>query len=1012
MYFEVEKVERQLKELDANRFYDHYKIEEVEFARGKYRDFKQIDIEAWRKFKCGIDKWGDPKERYWFTKIIEIPKHLAGKEVWINLKTGREEDWDLNKNPQFLLQVNDQIVQAFDINHTQCLLAKNAKAGEKYKIDFQAYSGFAEHHVEFILSLSAYDKLSDDTYFDLHVSLEVARRLHENDYRRIQVLSILNEAANMIDFRAPHTPEYYQSLTNARELLAQKIYEDKTMAESYTASCVGHTHIDVAWLWDLEQTREKVVRSFATVLKLMDDYPEYRFMSSQPQLYEFLKEEAPDLYKQVQQKVKTGQWEVEGGMWVEADCNLASGESLIRQFLYGTRFFREEFNKECEMLWLPDVFGYSYALPQILEQFNIKYFMTTKINWNEYNKMPYDTFMWKGIDGTEVLTHFVSATDYEKENKINTFTTYNGMIDANHVMGAWQRYQQKDINDDVLICYGYGDGGGGPTREMLETEKRMNQGIPGAPTVKQSHAKPYFERLEKTVKDSNRLPTWQGELYLEYHRGTYTSMAKSKKYNRKSEQMLHDLEFLASYLKALNPNFEYPKAKLDYIWKIVLLNQFHDILPGTSIKKVYEDSFAQYAEITKLGTELKTELEGKIKEELACEDGLLVYNTLDFERNDYVEVDGEIHYIEGIQPFSANVYKPTNSVESVFSYEGNQIETPYYQITLTEFGELASIYDKEAKREVLKGNGNEFIAFEDKPHHYDAWDINVYYKQKAYKMDKLVEIKVVENTPHRFGLEIIKNYQKSQIKQVMYLYHKSKRIDFDTTIDWKEKQTLLKVAFPINVHAEKATFDIQFGNVERNTHANTSWDFAKFEVVAHRYVDLSEGNYGVSLLSDCKYGYDVNDGVMRMSLIKSAIDPNPDADKEIHQFTYSLFPHNSADLTKTIAEGYKLNNPLSVQKVSEKSGIKSYSFVTTDDGVTIDTIKKAEDRPGYIVRVYDQIRNRGEFSLNFMKQIKTAYRCDLHENKTDDVTFTKNVITDEISPFAIKTYYLEFVEEF
>ncbi len=1037
MHFEVERVDRLLKDLKKLSFRDQIDIETFQFKEGKYRTYQLAQNDRdWQAFQCGVDKWGDPDKRYWFSQTVTIPKNFSEKEVWFCLKTGQEDQWDLNKNPQFLLYLNDEIIQGFDINHTSTRLFKAAEADHSFRIDLAAYSGFEPHHVEFIPSICVFDRNTDEMYFHAHVILEIAKRLNENDIKRIKLLNVLNEAMNIIDFRLPYSDTYYSSLEDAKNYIEEHVYNDKTNNENYQVSCVGHTHIDVAWLWDLEQTREKVVRSFSTVLNLMKDYPEYKFMSSQPQLYEFLKEEAPELYKEVKNQVKSGNWEPEGAMWVEADCNLISGESLIRQILLGTRFFKKEFNVENEILWLPDVFGYSQALPQILKGFNIKYFMTTKISWNEYNKMPYDTFMWQGIDGSEVLTHFVSATDFEKENKINTFTTYNGMIDANHTMGAWQRYQQKSINEDVLICYGYGDGGGGPTREMLEISRRMKKGVQGAPKVELTHSKPYFNKLEKTVRDQKKLPKWIGELYLEYHRGTYTSMAKSKRYNRKSEQLIHDIEVFGSFAELVDVDFRYPKEKLDDLWKLVLLNQFHDILPGTSIKKVYDDSFKQYEEIETVGQCLLEEALDAILRNSGGHE-LVLFNQLGKYRDDYIEIPiedatmlkngSETYYIQKINSDKGLVYVqdiPSYgfmsfekcvedvSVSSSFKFSSNKLETPYYQVEFDNKGHMVSLFDKEFNREILVSDGNVFQVFEDKPHHYDAWDINIYYKEKKWIIDDLVSFAVVENGPLRFGLKIVKKYLESSISQIIYFYHKSRRIDFETVIDWHQKHALLKVAFPVDINTEKATYDIQFGHVERPTHQSTSWDFAKFEVVGHKWADISEGDYGVSLLNDCKYGYDIQEGVMRLSLIKSATEPNPEADQGEHLLTYSVFPHNTNGKLETIKEGYKLNNPMyAIAGLGEKSDVLSKTLVQVDkENIVIDVFKKAEDKEGYIIRIHDQLNMRSSFTLTFMNEVSHAYACDLHEQEIRKTKYNVNKIDDLIKPFEIKTYYVEFKE--
>ncbi|MBF9013985.1 MULTISPECIES: alpha-mannosidase [unclassified Oceanispirochaeta] len=1050
MYFEVERLERQLKELSSLIYRDKLEISVCTIKKGDYQSFEEADAntDPWTDFHCGTMKWGDPDSRYWFRIEISIPDNFVDREIVFHLNTGKEgtSEWDLSKNPQCLVRINGEIVQGFDLNHYRILLTPKAELGAEYTIDVQAYSGFKKHHVDFIPAFSLYDRKTEQLYFDLSVPLEVARRLDENDKRRIDLLCNLNEAADSIDFRMPYSETYYTSLSKAIQYLDQVLYSDKNRKEDITATCIGHTHIDVAWLWDLKQTREKVVRSFSTVFKLMEEYPEYIFMSSQPQLYQFIKEDQPKLFQKIKEKVAQGRFEPEGAMWVEADCNLSSGESLIRQILFGTRFFREEFGVENTILWLPDVFGYCASLPQILSKFNIEYFMTSKINWNEYNKMPFDTFRWEGIDGSDVLTHFVTTTDYKKENGINTFTTYNGMIDANHIMGAWQRYQQKDINDDILVCYGYGDGGGGPTREMLETARRMERGIPGCPTVKLDKAGNYFKRLENKVQGNKRLPRWVGELYLEYHRGTYTSMGINKKYNRQSEFLYQDAEFFSVFARESQVQPDYPAEEINAGWRIILLNQFHDILPGTSIKKVYEDSWAQYEEILQKGNGIVT---GAIKS-LASridsdKESLVVFNQLGFSRTDILVFnshkkvstleDGEgLHvpvqeigsgtYFAHLQNIPSKGYKTyviheadICEPEDPFSFSNGRLETPFYSVIINEEGNISSLYDKEEKRQLVKKGQclNQLQAFEDKPHNYDAWDINIYYQDKMYDVNQLKSLEVLDAGLLRFCLKIEKDFVNSKIIQKIYFYKDSRRIDFASTIDWKESQILLKAAFPLDIHSSRATYEIQYGNVERSTHSNTSWDFAQFEVCGHKWADISEDNYGVSLLNDCKYGYDIKGSTMRLSLIKSAIEPNPEADKGVHEFTYSLYPHKGRwQDGHTVRQAYFLNCPLYTEEIGLQKGPlhREMSFVSVNqENIIIEVIKKAEDRDETILRIYECCNRRTEAEFHFAGKIETLHECDLHEHKLQPLSFKGNKTKLLFKPYEIKTVTLGLVEE-
>ena len=488
MYFTLERVKRIVRELKDYCYPSREQIMSYKIKPGDIQgltelnpDSLHLDSSGWQDFGPE-DRWGGRDRHYWFKTEVSIPERFDGRTVVYEVKTGREGDWDA-LNPQFLLYINGQLVQALDVNHREAILAENAKVGEVFSIALHAYSGMKEGLVELKSDLAVLDREVEKLYYNIKVPLEVAELIEPETKTRIDILNYLNDAVNLLDLRKPGSQAFMDSVTTANQFLEREFYEKYCGSEEVTAVCVGHTHIDVAWLWTIAQTREKAARSFSTVLQLMREYPEYVFISSQPQLYKFVKEDHPEVYQEIKERIREGRWEAEGAMWLEADCNLASGESLVRQVLFGTRFFEREFGVKNKILWLPDVFGYSAALPQILKKSGIDYFMTTKISWNEYNKIPYDTFKWRGIDGTEVLTHFVTTQDAGMSSKSHT-TTYNGNLVPTQVIGAWQRYQQKDLSNEVLISYGYGDGGGGATKEMLENARRMSRGIPGCPQVK------------------------------------------------------------------------------------------------------------------------------------------------------------------------------------------------------------------------------------------------------------------------------------------------------------------------------------------------------------------------------------------------------------------------------------------------------------------------------------------------------------------------------------------------
>lgn len=1024
MRFIEDRISVICNELKELAFVKKEPVNGVVYKKGLYFYPHEADesAEPWEEFDSKTMHWYGPDEHYWFRAEYTVPKSMDGKTLYLKVAT-QVDHWDYAKNPQFLLFVNGQMTQGMDLNHQTVMLERCAKEGETYTIDLQGYTGVMFAELTFTMETVEVDETINEIYYDIVVPLQGFSRMQEDDKVRKDLRTILNNTVNLLDLRTPYSEEFYQSIEEAHNYIQKALYEDMSGYEDVIASCIGHTHIDVAWLWTVAQTREKVARSFSTVLKYMDEYPEYKFMSSQPALYQFLKERYPETYEKIKERVKEGRWEPEGGMWVEADCNLTSGESLVRQFLYGKKFFKDEFGIDSRILWLPDVFGYSGALPQIMKKSGIKYFMTTKLAWNQINKVPYDTMMWRGIDGSEIFTHLITTLGVG-QSEADFFTTYNGMLHPDAILGGWHRYQNKDINNDILIAFGYGDGGGGPTREMLETSKRMEKGIRGIPKVRQEFAGNYFEELEERVEGNKSLPVWEGELYFEYHRGTYTSMGRNKRSNRKCEQLLMDAELL----EVLTGTSE--KEEMDKIWRTVLLNQFHDILPGSSIAEVYEVTKKEYAEIESRLAEMIAEKLNLLMD--GGQDKISVFNTLGFDRNDVVSLgdchaaaltdesgkiypvqetaQGAVAYITDIPAKGGKTLQLLDTVKeeaSRIQITENGIETPFYRISIDENGLFTSIYDKECDREVLKAGekGNLLRMYEDKPMHYDCWDIDMYYSEKYWDAEKADKIQWTEEGPVRATLEIQRTISNSVIKQEIHFYADSRRIDFSTWVDWKEHQHLLKVHFPVNIHSDEATFEVQFGNLKRKIHGNTSWDEARFESCGQKWMDISEGHYGVSLLNDCKYGYSAKDSNIALTLIKSGIEPNKTADQEEHVFTYALYPHKEMwSAAGTVQEAYKLNQPAYATKGELKNTGKS--FISTDkDNIIIETVKPAENGDGMIVRLYDCENSLTKATLTFAEgMLESVEECNLMEEKEADIEACGNSFTVSVKPYEIKTY--------
>ncbi len=1048
MYYIEQRIQVICNQLAHFRFRESRSLPDWQYKKGQF--FRPEEAEAasnpWEKFDCQAMRWyadyagtdqfegkfqgqstdfhGIPGTHYWFRSRVTIPRDFAGKSVWLRIHTQIEE-WDDGKNPQFLVFINGQVVQGADMNHREVLLSRQAQGGQVLDVDIQAYTGTLHREFAFLADLYVLDEEINHLYYDLLVPLQAFPRMEEDSKLRLDLRTVLNDTINLLDLRQPYSQEFYASLRRAQAHITRELYEKMGGWDQVVATCIGHTHIDVAWWWTVAQTREKVVRSFATVLKLMEEYPNYKFMSSQPVLYYFLKQRYPELYEKIKQRVAEGRWETEGGMWLEADCNLTSGESLVRQFLYGKRFFREEFGQDSKILWLPDVFGYSGALPQIMKKSGVDYFMTTKLAWNQINRIPNDTFIWRGIDGSEVLTHLITTLGVGQNPKESFFTTYNGMLHPDAIMGGWERYQNKEINNDILISYGYGDGGGGPTRQMLETSQRMEQGIRGIPKVRQETARTYFDQLNQRVKDNRRLETWEGEFYFEYHRGTYTSMARNKRGNRKSELAMMDLETLGVL------SGDYPAQADTRLWRdVILLNQFHDILPGSSIAEVYDVTKQEYAALEQ---EVSGLIQARLEALAGAGDGVTVFNTLGFARSDVVRLGqlsaqaledgagrrypvqqtaaGAVAYLENLPAKGyVTLRRAEGQAPSPFLRRDDfHLETPYYSVTLDSKGRFASLLDKEHDRELMKPGtlGNLLRVYEDKPIYYDNWDIDRYYTEKHYDVEDLHALAWTEDGPVQTTLELCYGFCGCTLRQRIHFYANTRRIDFETVVDWKLHQHLLKAEFPLDIHTDEATFDVQFGNVTRKVHTNTSWDKARFESCGQKWMDYSEGHYGVSLLNDCKYGHSVLEGVVALTLIKSGVEPNPNADVETHRFTYALYPHGETwKQAGTVRESYKLNQPAYVLPAGTPG--KTYSYAAVDkSNVILETVKQAEDGQGTILRLYECENARTKFTLTVPPTTTQACITNLLEEPQHPLTVTNGQIPCTIHPYEILTIRIE-----
>jgi len=873
----------------------------------------------------------------------------------------------------------------------------------------------------------------EGAYYDLQFLYE-AETSEPNDRRRRRLHAILEGALLSIDLTVPRS-RFVADVEAMGRWLSEQLNRVGTDAEAGRICLTGHSHIDTAWLWPIRETIRKCGRTFSTACRLMEQFPDYVFSCSQPQLYAYTKRYFPKLYGEIRKWVKRGRWETTGAMWVEADCNTTSGEALVRQMLYGIAFFRREFGTRPRSLWLPDVFGYSAALPQILRRCGLPYFFTCKLHWQSRNAFPDHLFWWRGIDGSRVLAHVPLIPN-----------GYNSDPKPEWLRRSWNDFLQKAEYEEVLVPFGYGDGGGGATPGMLEFARRAGA-FPGLPRCRQAGAEDYLAEAMRKAKD---LPTWDGELYLETHRGTYTTQGRTKRANRKNELRYRDAEILS--VLASQFGGKVPIDDLLEGWHTILRHQFHDILPGSSIGEVYAETLADHGRIAAVGNRIiRRSLETIARQITPIGKGrtLCVFNSLGWTRSDLVRVplppkgppitvldaggrevpsqvvrgaEGkpEAIFVADQVPsvgYTTFALRPRGRGMSADSGRGLRVsarsmENRCYRIELNSEGGITRLLDKRVGREVVAPGqvANDLQLFQDGPEEEAAWNVHDTFHKRRYPFEGKTTLRVVERGPVRAVLRVTRRHRQTIIEQDVTLYDRLPRIDFVTRVDWRERQTMLKAAFPVDVLSTRATYEIQFGALDRPTHRNTSWEQEKFEVCAQRWADLSEGGYGVSLLNDCKYGHDVKDNVLRITLLRGPESPDPRADLGRHEFTYSLLPHpGDWRQGETVRRAMELNVPMVAVVCRGGSGglPASHSFLTIDgEGMVFETLKRAEDGRGWILRVYESHGGRGTVRVRCGIPIESVLECNLVEEDERKLRAKGGQITFLIKPYEVRTFRL------
>ncbi len=1007
----------------------------------------RVDDSSWQVVKTGY-VW--TSGTLWFRHVLEIPPASSGYDytgatLWLSFSA--ESDTDIPS----IIYINGSRV-AMGVKLEPIEIANNVRPGQRILIAAKVIAlpgkeiTFADGNVMMSPATGRPDPWMTAQALQANEALEPVFPAPSASVGssgtslmdRGAAIAIIDGAYTTVDFTALGRGDqsaFDASLTAA----TQKLSALDPVLKKYSVRAVGNSHIDMAWLWPWSETTMVVHDTFGTALQLMNEYPDYTFTQSTAQASAWMEEKYPDIFAEIKKRVAEGRWELVGGMWVEPDLNMPDGESQVRQLLLGKRYFKEKFGKDIRIGWNPDSFGYNWQLPQIYRKSGIDYFVTQKISWNDTTQFPYKLFWWQSPDGSRILTYF--PHDY-----VNTLDPVKIARDAADL------FPRVPNLDEMMHLYGIGDHGGGPTRFMLDEGNRWRNPAQPFPRLFFGTAQGFFDDLEKEMPRLN-LPTWNSELYLQYHRGVFTSQAETKRHNRESEVLLLNAEKFASL--AYLTGADYPSEQLNYAWKKVLFNQFHDVAAGSGISAVYRDADRDYAEVRRISEESIRNSLGKLTASMDTTGpgvSVVVLNSLAWERTDIVEVKAQMakarpRYVNVVDsaghavPSEIDNFDPqTGEVTVLFlarnvpslgyeiyhivqvdkskvptlptilhAEEGN-LENEYLTVKVDQkSGCITSLVLKKDNYESIEPGscGNLLQAFQDKPKDYDAWNIDADFEKVHWDLTDAPNVTLVENGPVRAEIRISRKFRDSMIYQDVTVYAGIPRVDIETYAEWHEKHILLKAAFPVTARSNMTTYEIPFGSIERPTTRNTKEEQAMFEVPAIRWADMSDTAHGFSLLNNCKYGYDAKDNVLRISLLRSPESPDPHADEGSHHFIYSLYPHDGDwKQAQTVRRGYELNYRLISAPVQTHAGSLNahYSYFSfSTPNVVLTALKRSEDNDSFILRFYEWAGQEADVAIDLPFPPAKVYLTNLMEQTERELPLTGSRVIVHTRPFEIQT---------